>query len=99
MSRMQRVPVRTRAKKKIEDAYPREFRAAKNIEILMLEHRMTRAEVGQYLGWSDTTMWRRLTKSPWEITISELYALCDLWGVTLEAFQREPLVGAGAEVH
>lgn len=99
MARMTRAPAKKRAAKTIEDAYPREFRAAKNIEILMLEHRMTRAEVGQYLGWSDTTMWRRLTKSPWEITISELYALCDLWGVTLEAFQREPLVEAGAEVH
>ena len=92
MARMVRAPVKKRAAKTIQDAYPREFRAARNIEILMIEHRMTRAEICEYLGWSDTTFWRRMTKSPWEITLSELFALCDLWGVTLETFQRDPLM-------
>lgn len=89
MARPRTAP-KTAAEKTMEGAYPREFRIAENIRALMLRNRMGRAELAEYLGISGTTVWRKLTKHPWEITITELYALCDLWGVTLDTFQRDP---------
>ena len=94
MARPRTAP-KTAAKKTMEDAYPREFRVAENIRLLMLHNRTGRAELAAYLGISETTVYRKLSKYPGEITITELYALCDLWGVTLDDLQRDPFEREG----
>lgn len=94
MGRPRTVP-KTSAKKTMADAYSREYRVAQNIEMLMIRNRVSRAEVMTYMDWSDTTLWRRLKKYPGEISLTELYALCDLFGVTLETLQRDPFSEEG----
>lgn len=89
MARPRNAP-KTEAKKTMESAYPREFLVAENIKALMLRNRTGRPEIARYLGCSETTIWRKLYKHPGEITLTELYALCDLWGVTLDILQRNP---------
>ena len=89
MARSRTAP-KTAAPKTMEAAYPREFRIAANIRDLMHRNNTGRADLAKYWGISETTVWRKLSKHPGEITITELYALCDLWGVTLEILQRDP---------
>lgn len=90
---------RPAAKKTMETAYAREFRVAQNIKILMLKNRTPKAIVMELLNWSDTTMWRRLNRYPGEITLTELYALCDLWGVSIDAFDRDDPLGTKGETY
>lgn len=89
MARVRTVP-RTSAKKTMKEAYSREFLVAQNIEMLMTRNQISRAEVMTYMDWSDTTIWRRLKKYPGEISLTELLALCDLFGVTIEKLQKDP---------
>lgn len=95
MGRPRTLP-KTSAKKTMQEAYSREYRVAQNIEMLMVRNRVSRTEVMTYMDWSDTTLWRRLKKYPGEISLTELYALCDLFGVTLDTLQRDPFAEEGA---
>lgn len=89
MARVRTVP-RTSAKKTMKEAYSREFLVAQNIEMLMIRNQISHAEVMRYMDWSETTAWRRLKKYPGEISLTELLALCDLFGVTIDKLQKDP---------
>lgn len=82
--------VRTKAKKTMEDVYPVAYRIARNIETMMRENRDSKESIAELLGCSRTTLWRRLTKTPYEITLMEVGVLCDYWGIGIEVLTQPP---------
>lgn len=85
--------VKTKAKKTMEDVYPEIYQFARNVETQMRENRNDMDEIANLLNISRTTLWRRLSKTPYEFTLAEEAILCEFWGVDRETMRRKPLTG------
>ena len=85
---------KTKAKKSMEENLPASYQIARNIETMMRENKDSKDTIASLLGVSRATLWRRLTKSPYEITLQEVEILCQYWGITMAALTRPPLESA-----
>lgn len=81
---------KTKAKKTMEELYPEAYQVARNIETLMRENRDSKDTIASLLGISRVTLWRRLTKSPYEITLMEMGVLCGYWGISMQMLVSPP---------
>ena len=82
--------VRTKAKKTMEDIYPEAYQVARNIETMMRDNHESKDDIAALLGCSRTTLWRRLNKTPYDITLMEIGILCEYWGIKMEALIHPP---------
>lgn len=82
--------VKTKPKKTMEDAHPGVYQTARNIETMMRENKDSKDTIAELLGMSRTTLWRRLTVNPYEITLLELDILCAYWGIDFATLMRPP---------
>ena len=82
--------IKTKAKKSLEEVYPGAYQVARNIETMMRENRDSKDMIASLLGCSRTTLWRRLSKTPYEITLMDLSVLSEYWGIGIESLIRPP---------
>ena len=85
--------VKTKAKKTMEDVYPEIYQFARNVETQIREEKHDMDEIADVLGISRTTLWRRLSKTPYEFTLAEEAILCEFFGVDRETMRKKPLTG------
>ncbi len=81
---------KTKAKKTMEEIHPKAYQVARNIETLMRENRDSKDDIASLLGISRSTLWRRLTKSPYDITLAEIEILCGYWGISMKVLVSPP---------
>lgn len=82
--------VKTKQKKTMEEAHPAAYQVARNIETMMRENHDSKDTIASLLGISRCTLWRRLTKTPYDITLLEVDILCNYWGVDFETLVKPP---------
>ena len=82
--------VKTKAKKTMEEVHPAAYQIARNIETMMRENKDSKDTIAELLGVSRTTLWRRLTTSPYDITLMEIDILCAYWGIDFSALLKPP---------
>ena len=82
--------VKMKAKKAMEEVYPQAYQVARNIETMMRENHDSKETISGLLGVSRSTLWRRLTVAPYEITLAEIGILCEYWGIDLMALVQPP---------
>lgn len=82
--------VRTKAKKSMDEVHPTAYQVARNIETMMRENHDSKDTIAELLGVSRSTLWRRLTLSPYDITLAELGILCEYWGIDMKVLVSPP---------
>ncbi len=81
---------KTKAKKTMEEAHPYAYQVARNIETMMRENKDSKDKIASLLGISRSTLWRRLTKAPYDITLLEIDILCGYWGIDMQLLVKPP---------
>lgn len=88
---------KTKAKKSMKEIHPTAYLVAQNIDKMIGENGDKLDDIAALLNVSRTTLWRRLHKSPYLLSLMELDILCHHWGVGMETMFTPPLIASGKQ--
>ncbi len=72
---------RTAPKKRMEDIFPDAYHVAHNIETMMHRNGDTMEGIAKLLNVDRSTLWRRLKKEPYKLSLMEMDILCKYWHI------------------